>query len=132
MTLVTWIITYFLTFKLEKICKYRLKYTKIYYSSLKKINKEAAIDCVQLDVIDQLSSEFGLGTLLGQMPNGDYDNCWNFHCHVLTTKTELTFSKVTMKQVNCQSKLYCQVISVKENKIIIDLLSWPDFVSREK
>jgi hypothetical protein len=49
--------------------------TKKYYSSLKKINKEAAIDCVQLDVIDQLSSEFGLGTLLGQMPNGDYDNC---------------------------------------------------------
>ena len=42
-----------------------LNVTKIYYSSLKKKNKEAAIDCVQLDVIDQLSSEFGSGTLLG-------------------------------------------------------------------
>ena len=126
---VSWFISDFSTLKLEK---YRLKYKEKYYSSLKKINKEAAIDCVQLDVIDQLSSEFGLGTLLGQMPNGDYDNCWNFHCHVLTRKTELTFPKVTMKQVTCQSKLYCQVISVKEKKRIIALLSWADFVTRKQ
>ena len=59
---VSWFITDFSTLKLEK---YRLKYKEKYYSSLKKINKEAAIDCVQLDVIDQLSSEFGSGTLLG-------------------------------------------------------------------
>ena len=107
---------HYLLFNIQIRKNINLDTKKIYYSSLKKINKVAAIDCVQLDVIDQLSSEFGLGTLLGQMPDGDYDNCWNFHCHVLTTKTELTFPKVTMKQVNCQSKLYCQVISVEEKK----------------
>ena len=130
MTLVPWFITYFSTFKLEK---YQPKYKKIYYSSLKK-NKQGSSYRLR-SIRRHWPVELGIWIRYIAWPNAKW---WLRQLLKLSLPCFDDKNRINLSEGHYEtSKLSIKVVLPsnfrwRKKKRIIDLLSWPDFVSREK